>query len=316
MIEYSREFIYLSRCMNFVKAARELNVSQPTLSRHIVDLENQLGFKLFTRNPLELTPAGRYYLESISGIIEQIDVLVAQGREIASNSAGTLVISMVPFDIGIYSNIVYESIAKLRESDSRFRFEFSFSRNRTMFESVCAGEADVGVIFDMPTQVPEGVTCERLLEFPCMIWAHRDNPATQLAHPEVADFADCRLVASLSRRFEAFFEAEVATLKRMGLSLSHRVKDIESMADFFVTLQPDEIKITSAMGIACPYNPHVVGVRIDDPRFSFGTYLVYRNDAAKPSLNRFVHMCRVVAEKYSSSDGLHSVSPSILGEHE
>ncbi len=47
--------------MNFTQAARRLNMSQPPLSKHIKDLESQLGvvlFKLTTRS-MTLTPAAR-----------------------------------------------------------------------------------------------------------------------------------------------------------------------------------------------------------------------------------------------------------------
>ena len=39
MLEYSREFMVLASRLNYTVAAAELNVSQPTLSRHMADLE-------------------------------------------------------------------------------------------------------------------------------------------------------------------------------------------------------------------------------------------------------------------------------------
>lgn len=150
MVEFTREFICLAGCLSFSKAAKMLNVSQPSLSRHIADLESQLGFKLFDRNPLSLTPAGRYYLESMSDVIGRIDAVVERGRAIAAGEGGSLVVCMVPFDIGVYSNVVYEAIAQTRERLPGFSVQFYTSRTRTVFDAVVSGKADVGVLFDMP----------------------------------------------------------------------------------------------------------------------------------------------------------------------
>ena len=54
------EFLVLARTMNFLAAAEELYVSQATLSKHIKDLEKELGASLFRRTTrrVELTELG------------------------------------------------------------------------------------------------------------------------------------------------------------------------------------------------------------------------------------------------------------------
>jgi DNA-binding transcriptional LysR family regulator len=57
-----RAFAALARQHSFSKAAEELAISQPAVSRHIADLENDLGILLVNRRSkgVELTPAGEY----------------------------------------------------------------------------------------------------------------------------------------------------------------------------------------------------------------------------------------------------------------
>src|ERR671925_215831 len=62
-----RVFAALARQHSFSKAAQELSISQPAVSRHIADLENDLGILLVSRQPkiVELTPAGEYLAQYV-----------------------------------------------------------------------------------------------------------------------------------------------------------------------------------------------------------------------------------------------------------
>src|SRR4030042_3996210 len=54
-------FYAVARHLNFSRAAEELYISQPAVSKHVKDLERDLGVDLFRRNGRrgELTDAGR-----------------------------------------------------------------------------------------------------------------------------------------------------------------------------------------------------------------------------------------------------------------
>ena len=308
MIEYSREFIVLSSDLNYAKAAKRLHISQASLSRHIAELERELGFRLFDRSPMALTPAGRYYLEAISALIEQIDAVVEKGRRIAGESSESLTVSMVPFDLGVYSNVVYEAVSELRADGRGPVVQFYMSKSHTVYEALLAGKADVAGMFVLPDDMPDDIVYVRMIDYPCMIWAHKDNPVLRAEHPRVEDFADCKLISSNNKLFSEWHAANVAALARCGVALGSRMRDIESASDYFVSLQPDEVHVTSAVGITCPYNPNVVGVRFDDRRFEFPTYLAYRSDPVKPAVARFVKACLQVGERYMSEARSYSFS--------
>ena len=57
--------ITLAEELNFSMAAERLGIDQSTISKRILELENQLGFKLFERSHqfVELTDAGRHFVE-------------------------------------------------------------------------------------------------------------------------------------------------------------------------------------------------------------------------------------------------------------
>jgi DNA-binding transcriptional LysR family regulator len=62
-----RVFAAIARQHSFSKAAQELSISQPAVSHHIADLENDLGVQLVNRGSkqVELTPAGEYLAQYV-----------------------------------------------------------------------------------------------------------------------------------------------------------------------------------------------------------------------------------------------------------
>ena len=63
-ISLIQEFVILAEVGNYMTAADSLYISQPTLSRHIKKIEDDLGFPLFNRNSrkVELNQAGKLFL--------------------------------------------------------------------------------------------------------------------------------------------------------------------------------------------------------------------------------------------------------------
>src|SRR5437867_1439975 len=71
-----------ARFLSFTRAARELNITQSAVSRHIRALEEGLGVKLFRRlkQRVSLTPAGAEYHSEISACLDRIQLSTARLR--------------------------------------------------------------------------------------------------------------------------------------------------------------------------------------------------------------------------------------------
>jgi LysR family transcriptional regulator, hca operon transcriptional activator len=68
-----------------VAAARKLHTSQPSLSRQIRDLEGEVGAQLLTRRArgIELTPAGRAFLDHARAVLSQVEAAAEAARRVA-----------------------------------------------------------------------------------------------------------------------------------------------------------------------------------------------------------------------------------------
>lgn len=85
-LRHLRYFIAVAEAGSFsVAASRILHTSQPSLSRQINDLETEVGARLFTRGVrgVELTTAGRVFLDHARVVLSQVEVAVESARRSA-----------------------------------------------------------------------------------------------------------------------------------------------------------------------------------------------------------------------------------------
>lgn len=82
-----RYFVAVARERNITKAAQQLNMAQPPLSRQIQMLEDELGVPLLLRSsrPVKLTEAGRVFYEQALQILGRIDQMKAATRRVGLN---------------------------------------------------------------------------------------------------------------------------------------------------------------------------------------------------------------------------------------
>jgi LysR family hca operon transcriptional activator len=68
-----------------VAAQRKLHTSQPSLSRQIRDLEDEVGAQLLTRSArgIEMTPAGRAFLDHARLVLSQVEAAAEAARRVA-----------------------------------------------------------------------------------------------------------------------------------------------------------------------------------------------------------------------------------------
>ena len=87
-----KAFIYAAENLSFSEAAKELNLTQPTVSHHIKTLETSLNVELFTRsgNTLRLTEAGRLLLPFAHKLIHQANEVQEMMLSLQQNVVGHL----------------------------------------------------------------------------------------------------------------------------------------------------------------------------------------------------------------------------------
>src|SRR5467141_5029640 len=85
-LRHLRYFVAVAETKSLTLAAKaKLHTSQPSLSRQIRDLEEEIGVALLTRRArgIELTPAGRVFLDHARSVLSQVETATEAARRIA-----------------------------------------------------------------------------------------------------------------------------------------------------------------------------------------------------------------------------------------
>ena len=108
-------FLAVAETLNFSRAAEQMSISQPTLSKHIKLLEDSLGFLLLerTRSTVALTPEGVLMYHTLKGVRDQVKLSVARSR--SGNVGGRKRVG-----IGIMRGLTVSRIPVLRAAIDRY----------------------------------------------------------------------------------------------------------------------------------------------------------------------------------------------------
>ena len=92
-----RYFVAVAATRNFTRAAEQMHIAQPPLSRQIQQLEDELGVQLFQRNsrPVRLTEAGRLFYEQALQVLHRVDQMKNAARQVGRNQRQSISIAYV-----------------------------------------------------------------------------------------------------------------------------------------------------------------------------------------------------------------------------
>lgn len=93
-----RHIVTLARVLNFTRAAEELGISQPVLSRSIQSIERSQGVRLFDRDKggVHLTRVGRRFAERAAAVLHEAELLGEMLQRSARDLEGELAFGIAP----------------------------------------------------------------------------------------------------------------------------------------------------------------------------------------------------------------------------
>jgi len=189
-----RYFLETAREGNMTRAAERLYVSQPTMSRQLKELENELGAKLFRRTnySIRLTEAGMLLKKRAEDILALVDKTEAEFRSMDAVDRGDIYVGAPESESMI---LFAEAVSALREKHPGIRCNV-YSGNR---EDVC-DRLDKGLLDFAIVMNDADPSKYDLLEIPAKdtwgILMRKDDPLAEKASFKVEDLKQYPLICS------------------------------------------------------------------------------------------------------------------------
>ena len=293
-LHHLRAFSIIAESRSFSKAARQLHVSQPPLSRHIHQLEEELGVKLFVRSTsgVELTREGLMLLEKARTVLAEADGFVELAGRAKTGVTNRLRVGMARGLCEVVNRIRLHLMSRVPEITIEGSDIASSSQHRALEERTI----DIGVsrhVADDPA-----VRCEMLFRERFVVVVSENNPLSKRKSLQLKQLADEPLLLH----------------KREWAALSYdKILQLYANADVtpnIVTLQAEPgdqasmLAVASGKGISLAlqspvsrsYLPvtGVAEVPLEDPDAQLQVQVAWRNGETSRTVQQFLEAAREV----------------------
>ena len=174
-LRHLRYFVSVAEALSFTKAAQNLNTAQPSLTRQIKDLEEELGVRLLnrTKQQVTLTNEGRSFLADAKRVLALAAEAVASLRRLSSGE-------LLALNIGYVSNLFYDLLPKTLAS-----FHQSFPAvSVNLFDMSCGeqfsalenGKLDLGFVGLHEPIARRGLEFRKIASYKTVAALPQDNP--------------------------------------------------------------------------------------------------------------------------------------------
>jgi DNA-binding transcriptional LysR family regulator len=228
-----RYFLAVARVLNFTRAADECNVTQPSLTRAIKQLEGELGGDLFRRErpAAQLTELGL----RMHPLLKQCYEAAVGARQLASSfkrgEAGALRIAL---SHSVDLSLLIPQLDQIKRLFNRLEFRFLRGTSREVGEFLKKGEVELGIAAEIDEE------WDRLDAWPLFtegfeLVVNRHHP---LADRRDITFGDLQTQQLLSREYCEHAERLGASLRGHGIDVDHS-HGISSERDLIELLEAD-----------------------------------------------------------------------------
>ena len=149
-LRHLRYFVAVAEMENVSRAAtQKLYVSQPSLSRQIRDLEDEIGFSLLERTAksVRLTDAGRAFLDDARALLQNADEAVTKARAVASAEPAELHVGYSPTP---FAETLPKTLRGFQRAMPKVHVKLHDWSNKIILDGVRDGRLQLGLITRSP----------------------------------------------------------------------------------------------------------------------------------------------------------------------
>lgn len=204
-------FLAVTREGNISAAAQSLNLSQPSLSRQLKDLEDELGARLFIRGNrrIELTEEGLILRKRAGEIMQLVELTESEISEVKNNISGTLSIGAGE---SLSMHRITEVFRRLKENYPDIRLNVVSGDTEDLQDRLDRGLLDFALIFtDFDRNAYHHLTLEEKEIFGVIM--RRDDALAEKKFITVKDLYDKPLIVSRANGLDIFSGSQARKLQ-------------------------------------------------------------------------------------------------------
>lgn len=204
-------FLAVTREGNISAAAQSLNLSQPSLSRQLKDLEDELGAKLFIRGNrrIELTEEGLILRKRAGEIMQLVELTESEISEVKNNISGTLSIGAGE---SLSMHRITEVFRRLKENYPDIRLNVVSGDTEDLQDRLDRGLLDFALIFtDFDRNAYHHLTLEEKEIFGVIM--RKDDALAENEYITVKDLYDKPLIVSRANGLDIFSGSQARKLQ-------------------------------------------------------------------------------------------------------
>jgi DNA-binding transcriptional LysR family regulator len=160
-IRHFRYFLAVARQRNFTRAAEQLGIAPPTLSRQIQDMETALGTRLFIRQQREvsLTEAGAALVQEAEATVRQFECAQRHAQRAGRGDIGHIELGYVAS--AVYGGLLQRQMQAFSQAFPDVSVNVRECAMAALPGAVADGRYDIGYVRS-PMTLPDGVEAVRL----------------------------------------------------------------------------------------------------------------------------------------------------------
>lgn len=174
-LDQLRSFVEVARLGNFTRASEHLHLAQPSLSRQIAALEQDLGAELFlrARGGSSLTSAGESLLPLARRMLADADSVRRELDELAGLRRGRVRLGATPT---LCISLVAEVLGAFHTAHPAIELHLSEHGSRRLLDQLAGGELDLAIVTSSETAPADRFLLSPLLEEELVVISSAASP--------------------------------------------------------------------------------------------------------------------------------------------
>jgi DNA-binding transcriptional LysR family regulator len=289
-LRHLRYFIAVAESRGFVRASSRLHIAQPTLSRQIRDLEQELGVVLLerSRRGVTLTFPGECFLEDARPIFDRLEQAQWRARKAQSGYAGALSIGMV--ESFTWHEAIIRSLRKFQRQCPDVALNVALMSSPEQLAAIREGRLSAGFLFHRP---PEDATFDgiEVLKTKAMLAVPQHSPFATRPPRKLAELRDHDFVFIQRAQNPPYYDKIIHACH--SARLIPRIVQSGTNDSSNLSLVAAGMGLTIVPAVTKSRKPkNVVLVPVGDLNVVTTMEMVWRRDNRLPALKNFVQIFR------------------------